>query len=89
MIFFIRDNECFEPRVQNYLNYFDRNDVKYHVIAWNRNGKAKLDKNITFFQKSAEYGKRIKNIPNKLAWMFFCCEDNMEKPERMYSNTCL
>lgn len=71
MILFIRDNECFEPRVQNYLNYFNENDVDYHVIAWNRSGNAKIDKNITFFQRRAEFGKRIKNIPNKLAWMFF------------------
>lgn len=71
MILFIRDNECFEPRVQNYLNYFDENDVEYHVIAWNRNGKTKIAQNVTFFQRRAEYGKRIKNIPNKLAWMFF------------------
>lgn len=71
MILFIRDNECFEPRVQNYLHYFSEHKIDYHVLAWNRNGTAKPDEHITFFQKRAEYGKRIANIPNKLLWMLF------------------
>lgn len=71
MILFIRDNECFEPRVQNYLRYFDEHEISYHVIAWNRNGTAQQNENITFFQRRAEYGKRLANIPNKIAWMFF------------------
>lgn len=71
MILFIRDNECFEPRVQNYLHYFEEHEIDYHVLAWNRNGTAQPEKNITFFQRRAEYGRRIANIPNKLAWMFF------------------
>lgn len=71
MILFIRDNECFEPRVQNYLHYFDENNIEYHVLAWNRNGSALKNEKITFFERRAEYGKRIANIPNKIAWMFF------------------
>ena len=71
MVLFIRDNECFEPRVKNYLKYFDENGVDYHVIAWNRNGTAVPDERITFFERRAEYGKRIANIPNKLLWMSF------------------
>lgn len=71
MILLIRDNECFEPRVQNYLRYFESHNIPYHVIAWNRNGTAQPDENITFYERRAEYGKRIKNIPNKIGWMFF------------------
>ncbi len=71
MVLFIRDNECFEPRVKNYLHYFDAHNIPYHVIAWNRNGTAQPNEHITFFQRRSEYGKRIKNIPNKLLWMFF------------------
>ena len=71
MILFIRDNECFEPRVQNYLRYFQSHDIPYHVIAWNRNGTARPDEHITFYERRAEYGKRLANIPNKLGWMLF------------------
>ncbi len=71
MILFIRDNECFEPRVQNYLRYFKENNIPYKVIAWNRTGTAVPDENIQFFQRRAEYGKRIANIPNKAAWMYY------------------
>lgn len=71
MILLIRDNECFEPRVRNYLYYFDTHDIPYHVIAWNRNGTAQPDKHITFYQCRAEYGKRMANIPKKIGWMFF------------------
>lgn len=71
MILLIRDNECFEPRVQNYLHYFKNNNIDYRVIAWNRNGSAQEDDHIDFFQKRAAYGKRIKNIPNKLLWMLY------------------
>ncbi len=71
MILFIRDNECFEPRVKSYLNYFDEHGIAYHVIAWNRNGTATPHEKITFFERRAEYGKRLANIPNKLAWMRF------------------
>ncbi|MCI7289260.1 MAG: glycosyltransferase [Blautia sp.] len=75
MIIFIRDNECFEPRVQNYLHYFEENSIEYHVLGWNRNGTAKPNKKITFFQRRAEYGKRIANIPNKIAWMLFVVKE--------------
>lgn len=71
MILLIRDNECFEPRVRNYIRYFQSHNIPYHVIAWNRNGTAQPEENITFYQRRAEYGKRIANIPNKLGWMFF------------------
>lgn len=71
MILLIRDNECFEPRVQNYIQYFSAHGIPFHVIAWNRNGTARPDPNITFFQRRAEYGKRIANIPNKVLWMLF------------------
>ena len=71
MIVFIRDNECFEPRVQNYLHYFDDHDIDYRVIGWNRNGRAAPNQHIDFFERRAEYGKRIANIPVKLLWMLF------------------
>lgn len=75
MILFIRDNECFEPRVQNYLRYFQSHQIPYHVIAWNRNGTAKPDEHITFYEHRAEYGKRLANIPNKLGWMCFAMKE--------------
>lgn len=71
MVLLIRDNECFEPRVQNYLRYFKSHNIPYHVIAWNRNGTALPDEHITFYERRAEYGKRIVNIPKKLGWMLF------------------
>lgn len=85
MIIFIRDNECFEPRVQNYLHYFDEHSIDYHVLAWNRNGTAKPNEKITFFQRRAEYGKRIANIPNKIAWMFFVVKEIWKYRKKCYS----
>ena len=85
MIIFIRDNECFEPRVQNYLHYFDERSIDYHVLAWNRNGTAKPNEKITFFQRRAEYGKRIANIPNKIAWMFFVVKEIWKYRKECYS----
>ncbi len=75
MILLIRDNECFEPRVKNYLRYFESHNIPYHVIAWNRNGTAQPDEHITFYQRRAEYGKRLANIPNKLGWMLFAMKE--------------
>lgn len=75
MVLFIRDNECFEPRVRNYLRYFKEHGIEYHVIAWNRNGCAQADEHISFFERRAEYGKRIANIPNKIAWMLFVMKE--------------
>ena len=75
MILLIRDNECFEPRVKNYLRYFDAHNIPYRVIAWNRNGSAKPDDRIVFYQRRAEYGKRIANIPNKIGWMLFAMKE--------------
>lgn len=84
MILLIRDNECFEPRVRNYLRYFDEHDIPYHVIAWNRNGTAKPDEHITFYERRAEYGKRLANIPNKLGWMCFAM-----KQIRLHRKNCV
>ena len=75
MILMIRDNECFEPRVKNHLQYFEENNIKYHVIAWNRNGAAVENEHITFFRRRAEYGKRLANIPNKVMWMLFVVKE--------------
>lgn len=75
MILLIRDNECFEPRVKNYLRYFESHNIPYRVIAWNRNGTAKPDEHIVFYQRRAEYGKRITNIPNKIGWMGFVVKE--------------
>ncbi len=75
MVLFIRDNECFEPRVRNYFHYFDEHGIEYRVIAWNRNGKGKANDHIIFFERRAEYGKRIANIPNKMKWMFFVAKE--------------
>lgn len=75
MVLFIRDNECHEPRVTNYLNYFKNNGIDYKVIAWNRSGTAALDDHFDFLERRAEYGKRIANIPNKLIWMFFVIKE--------------
>lgn len=75
MILLIRDNECFEPRVKNYLRYYEAHGIPYHVIAWNRNGTAQPDAHITFYQRRAEYGKRIANIPNKIGWMLFVMKE--------------
>ena len=75
MILLIRDNECFEPRVKNYLRYFEAHKIPYRVIAWNRNGTAQPDEHIVFYQRRAEYGKRIANIPNKIGWMLFAMKE--------------
>ena len=85
MILFIRDNECFEPRVRNYLNYFEEHAIDYHVLAWNRNGTAKPNERITFLQRRAEYGKRIANIPNKIAWMLFVAKEIWRYRKECYS----
>lgn len=82
MVLFIRDNECFEPRVRNYFHYFHEKGIEYHVIAWNRNGMAEENENITFFQRRAEYGKRIKNIPNKVFWMIFVMKEIFKNRKR-------
>lgn len=74
MILLIRDNECFEPRLRNYIDYFNSHNIPYHVIAWNRNGSAQPDMHITFYQRHAEYGKRAANIPKKIGWMFFAAK---------------
>ena len=71
MILLIRDNECFEPRVNNYIRYFTENRIPYRVVGWDRGGTGKTAENSIFFRRRAEYGKRIANIPNKLAWMAF------------------
>jgi len=71
MILLIRSTDCFEPRVRNYLHYFDDHSIPYHVIAWDRRGTAQPDPHFTFYRRRAGYGKRIANIPGKLGWMFF------------------
>ena len=71
MVLLIRDNECFEPRTQNYIEYFNRNGIAYHVIGWNRNGTAPSSSNFSFFQKPAKYGLEKANIPNKILWMLY------------------
>lgn len=75
MILLIRDNECFEPRVKNYLGFFDTHNIPYRVIGWNRNGTAETKAHFSFYQRQAEYGKRIANIPNKIGWMVYAAKE--------------
>lgn len=74
MILLIRDNECFEPRVRNYIDFFSANQIPFCVIGWDRRGTCGKENGrdeFIFFDRRAEYGKRLRNIPNKLAWMAF------------------
>lgn len=71
MIIIIKDNECFEPRLNIYTSFFEKEDKEYLVLGWNRSGKANHDKRHVFYEKRALYGTKIRNIPKKVAWMFF------------------
>lgn len=75
MILLIRNNEGFEPRVKKYIAYFKKHNLPYKFIGWNRNGSAKYDSDSVFFERRSIYGRRIKNIPVKLMWMFFVIKE--------------
>ncbi len=71
MVLLIRDNECFEPRVKNYLQYYQKHNIAYHVIGWNRDGSANPDPKATYYQKPAQYGKMMGNFGKKVLWMLY------------------
>lgn len=72
MVILIRSNDASpDPRLQKYINYLDSVGEKYTVLAWNRAGTFIEKENYIYFNKKAEFGLGIRNIPKKLMWFLF------------------
>ncbi len=61
-----------DPRVQKYIDYFNKNQIDYCILAWDRMGKGLCDtEQIKYFREIADYGAGKKNLLKKLKWMYF------------------
>lgn len=49
MVILIRSNYANpDPRLQKYINFLEKNNIKYLVIAWNRSGTKLIKENYIF-----------------------------------------
>ncbi|WP_342559442.1 hypothetical protein [Metasolibacillus sp. FSL K6-0083] len=72
MIILIRSNDANpDPRLQKYINYLEKTQQRYKVIAWNRSEGILEKENYIYFNYPAAFGLGIKNIPRKIRWFQF------------------
>ncbi|OMF59360.1 hypothetical protein BK139_13240 [Paenibacillus sp. FSL R5-0490] len=72
MILLIRSNDLNpDPRAQKYIDFFEKENIEYNVLGWDRLGNALNKKEYTYYNRRAEFGKKLLNIKNKLLWFVF------------------
>ncbi|KOY83881.1 hypothetical protein I6G82_15335 [Lysinibacillus macroides] len=72
MIILIRSNDANpDPRLQKYINYLEKTQQSYKVIAWNRGEDILEKENYIYFNYPAAFGLGMKNIPKKIMWFQF------------------
>jgi len=72
MVIIIRSNEVNpDPRVQKYVDFMKSKGIPYIILAWNRGGNTIHKENCVYFERNAQYGAGIRNIPKKIMWFLF------------------
>lgn len=71
-IILFRSNNIFDSRVNKYHNYYERADLDYTIVGWDRGGKGWRKDKYDFFQyRAGEDVGGFKAIRNHLKWMKF------------------
>ncbi|MCR6513717.1 MAG: glycosyltransferase [Clostridium chrysemydis] len=60
-----------DPRVQKYVDFYEKKNIKYKLIGWNRSVEKVYKKNTEYFNLPAEYGGGIKNLFKRIKWTIF------------------
>lgn len=60
-----------DPRVQKYVDFYEKNNIEYKLIGWNRSNKELYKKNTEYFNLPAEYGGGIKNLFKRIRWTLY------------------
>ena len=72
MIVFIRSKDFNpDPRFFKYTYALSKNNIKYLIIGWDRDGCGFKNKGAYYFNKRAKYGSKYKNLFNKIIWMLY------------------
>lgn len=73
MIVLIRCNDIIsDSRLKKYIDFLDRNDVRYKIIAWDRLGNSKKLPNTIYCNVKSKYNQGgFAAIKDRLKWMFF------------------
>lgn len=71
-ILLFRSNNMFASRVNKYINYYKRNNIKFTAIGWDRSGEARNIENYEFCKYKAEKNAGgLKAMMNHSMWMWF------------------
>ena len=72
MVILIRSNDANpDPRLQKYIDYLEKTNQQYQVLAWNRDSQKIEKSNYIYLNLKTTYGLKSKNIPYKLIWFLF------------------
>lgn len=73
MILLTRTNEIFSsPRIEKYISYFEKNNIRYIVIGWDRANKGLERNNTIYFKLKSGFNiGGAKATLNKIRWMYF------------------
>jgi len=71
-VILLRSNNIFDSRVNKYHNYYERADINYTIVGWDRKGEGLKRERYDFFQyRAGENVGGLKAIRNHAKWMCF------------------
>lgn len=85
MVIFLRSNDIItDSRVIKYLDFFEKENISYKIIGWDREKKDIKLKNSKFYKKKTGYNLGKKAISNRILWIFFLLKE-LKKERKNYS----
>lgn len=71
-IVLFRSNNIFDSRVNKYLNFYQKENIKYTIVGWDKKLTGEKKNHYDFFRYKAEEDiGGIKAIRNHISWMIF------------------
>jgi glycosyltransferase involved in cell wall biosynthesis len=72
MILLFRSNNIFASRVNKYVNFYQRSDIDYTVIGWDRKAEGLSKEHYDFFRyKAGTAVGGLRGVINHIRWMIF------------------
>ncbi len=71
-VYVLRSNDLNpDPRVDKYVRYFEKKNILYKLVGWNRSAALVHKAHTDYFYRPANYGGGVKNVWGMICWNIF------------------
>ncbi|MDX9694339.1 MAG: glycosyltransferase [Bacteroidales bacterium] len=85
MVLLTRTNEIYSsPRIEKYISFFDKNNIEYTVIGWDRINKGLKRKNTVYFKLKSQFNQGgVKAAHDRIKWMCFLIKKLLKNKKQL------